>query len=174
MRALLSKASLFVLLVVTIPSARGQGVAVKKMALMSFTGSVEVKATPLQIWPALTEPAKAKLWYPGWKNTVETQNLSAVGQSLGFVDEWANAGKSIVLFVNKNKELRMAHMPNDGSYVCQVKFKLEPKGTGTLVTIIDQYSDEADVPLDRDTAAQVKAGMAKYLTDLKMVVEAKK
>ncbi len=62
-------------------------------------------------------------------------------------------------------------MPNDGSYVCQVKFKVEPKGAGSLVTIIDQYSDNLDAPLDKDTAATVKAGMLKYLSAFKAVAE---
>jgi hypothetical protein len=94
-----------------------------------------------------------------------------VGQSINFVDEWSNAGKSVVLFVDKYKELRVAHTPNDGSYVCQVKFKLEPKGTGTVVTVVDQYSDDLSVPLDKDTAAKVKEGTTKYMAALKAAVE---
>ena len=154
--------------------ARSQTVAVSKMALMSFTGTAEVKASPAQVWAALVEPGKAKTWYPGWKNAMETQSLATVGQALSFVDEWNNAGKSVVLFVDRNKELRVAHMPNDGSYVCQVKFKVEPKGTGTLVTIVDQYSDDLNVPLDKDTGAKVNAGMTKYLAALKATVEGAK
>lgn len=155
-------------------NVRSQTVAVAKMALMSFTGSVEVKASPAQAWAAIVEPGKAKSWYPGWKNATETQSLATVGAAIGFVDEWNNAGKSVVLFVDKGKELRVAHMPNDGSYVCQVKFKVEPKGTGALVTIVDQYSDDLNVPLDKDTAAKVKEGMTKYLTALKGAVEGAK
>ncbi len=91
-------------------------------------GAVEVKAPPAQAWSALTEINKLKSWYPGWKGATEVKPLAAVGQTVSFVDEWNNAGKSVVLFIEKNKELRVAHMPNDGSYVCQVKFKVEPKG----------------------------------------------
>ena len=165
---------ILLLMLGAVASVHGQNVAAAKMALMSFTGTIETKAAPAQVWAAFTEPAKAKNWYPGWKNAKETQALTAVGQACGFVDEWNNAGKSVVLFVAKNKELRVAHMPDDGSYVCQVKFKVEPKGTGSIVTIIDQYSDDLNVPLDKDTAAKVKAGMVQYLAALKVVAEGAK
>ncbi len=174
MRDQICRALLLILGLGAAGSARGQNVAVAKMALMSFTGTMETKASPAQVWAAFTEPAKAKLWYPGWKSAKETTALAAVGHSFSFVDEWANAGKSVVLFVDKNKELRVAHMPNDGSYVCQVKFKVEPKGTGAVVTIVDQYSDDFNVPLDKDTAAKVKDGMTKYMAALKAAVESAK
>lgn len=174
MRRFMGKILMLVLAFGAADNARGQSVAISKMALMSFTGTIETKASPAQVWAALTEPAKAKNWYPGWKTAKETQALATVGQSLGFVDEWANAGRSVVLFVDKNKELRMAHMPNDGSYVCQVKFKVEPKGAGSFVTIVDQYSDDLNVPLDKDTAAKVKEGMMKYLAALKATAEGAK
>ena len=171
MRSLCCKALAVIAALGIWSGARGQNVTVSKMALMTFTGTIEIKAAPAQVWAACTEPAKAKSWYPGWKNATETQPLAAIGNAFGYIDEWNNAGKSVVLFVDKSKELRVAHMPNDGSYVCQVKFKLEPKGAGTAVTIVDQYSDELNVPLDKDTAAKVKEGMTKYLAALKSLVE---
>jgi uncharacterized protein YndB with AHSA1/START domain len=174
MRRVLCQAFMLMFAAGLMSGANGQNVTVAKMALMSFTSTIEVKASPAQVWAAITEPAKAKAWYPSWKNAKETQALATVGQSIGFVDEWANAGKSVVLFVDKNKELRVAHMPNDGSYVCQVKFKLEPKGPGTVVTIVDQYSDDINVPLDKDTAAKVKEGMTKYMASFKATVEGAK
>lgn len=149
-----------------------QNVTVSKMALLTFTGSAEVKAAPAQVWTALTEIDKMKAWYPGWKNVAATARpLAAVGQMLDYVDEWNNAGKTVVLFLAKNQELRIAHVPNDGSYVCQLKFKLEPKGVSTLVTVVDQYSDALDVPTDKDTALLAKNGMMKYLAALKAVAE---
>lgn len=152
--------------------ALSQSVAVSKMALMTFTGSIEIKAAPAQVWAALTEIDKMKAWYPGWKNAVATTKpLAAVGQMLDYVDEWNNAGKTVVLFFAKNQELRLAHTPNDGSYVCQLKFKLEVKGASTVVTAVDQYSDGLDVPVDKDTALIAKNGMMKYLAALKAVVE---
>jgi uncharacterized protein YndB with AHSA1/START domain len=166
--------SVLVLVAGAMSGVQGQTVTVAKMALVSFTSTMEVKASPAQVWAAITEPAKAKGWYPHWKGAPQTQALAAVGQSINFVDEWSNAGKSVVLFVDKNKELRVAHMPNDGSYVCQVKFKLEPKGSGTVVTVIDQYSDDLNVPLDKDTAAKVKEGTTKYMAALRAAVEGTK
>lgn len=149
-----------------------QNVTVAKMALMTFTGSVEIKAAPAQVWAALTEINKMKAWYPGWKNVAATAKpISSVGQTLDYVDEWNNAGKTVVIYLAQNQELRLAHTPNDGSYVCQLKFKLEPKGAATLVTAVDQYSDALDVPVDKDTALLAKNGMMKYLAALKAVAE---
>lgn len=152
--------------------AFSQNVAVSKMALMTFTGSIEMKAAPAQVWAALTEIDKMKAWYPGWKNAAATTKpLTTVGHMLDYVDEWNNAGKSVVVYLAKNQELRFAHVPNDGSYVCQLKIKLEAKGAATLVTFVEQYSDALDVPTDKDTALTAKNGMMKYLAALKAVAE---
>ncbi len=163
---------LVLLCIVLIAPSFSQNVAISKMALMTFTGSTEVKAAPAQVWAALTEIDKMKAWYPGWKNVAAmTKPLTAVGQMLDYNDEWNNAGKTVVIYLAKNQELRLAHVPNDGSYVCQLKFKLEPKGASTLVTAVDQYSDALDVPTDKDTALIAKNGMMKYLAALKAVAE---
>ncbi len=155
-----------------IAPAFSQNVAASKMALMTFTSSVEVKAAPAQVWAALTEIDKMKAWYPGWKNVVATAKpLTTAGHMLDYVDEWNNAGKTVVIYLAKNQELRLAHVPNDGSYVCQLKFKLELKGAATLVTVVEQYSDNLDVPTDKDTALIAKNGMMKYLAALKAVAE---
>lgn len=151
----------------------GQTVAVSKMALMTFTGTMEVKAPPAQVWAALTDGAKIQSWYPGWKGATGVKSLTTVGASIAYKDEWGNPGKSVVLYAAKDKELRLANVPDDGSYVCQVKFKLEAKRTGTMVTVTDQYSDNLDVPLDKDTAAIAKASMMKYLAALKVAAEKK-
>ncbi len=161
------------LLLGVVAVASGQTVAVSKMALMTFTGTMEVKAPPAQVWAALTDGAKIQSWYPGWKGATGVKSLAVMGASIAYKDEWGNPGKSVVLYAMKDKELRLAHVPDDGSYVCQVKFKLEPKGAGTMVTATDQYSDNLDVPLDRDTAATAKASMMKYLAALKATAEKK-
>ena len=157
--------------VVTVASS--QTVTVSKMALMTFAGTMEVKAPPAQVWATLTDGAKVQSWYPGWKGATGVKSLAMLGASIAYRDEWNNPGKSVVIYAAKDKELRLAHVPDDGSYVCQVKFKLEAKGAGTTVTVTDQYSDNLEVPLDRDTAATAKASMMKYLTALKAAAEKK-
>jgi len=162
-----------ILLFGVVTGAFGQTVTVSKMALMAFTGTMEVKAPPAHVWAALTDGAKGQSWYPGWKGATGVKSLAVMGASIAYKDEWGNPGKSVVLYAMKDKELRLAHVPDDGSYVCQVKFKLEPKGAGTMVTATDQYSDNLDVPLDKDTAATAKASMMKYLAALKAAAEKK-
>lgn len=148
----------------------GQNVAVSKLALMTFEGKMDVNVAPSQVWTALTTGSQIPQWNPLWKTGLPA-SLTTVGQAVPFVDSWGNRGTSVVLFVDRGKELRVAHMPQDGSFVCQVKFRLEPKGGGTMVTVTEQYSDVLDVPLDRDTAATVKQEVTQYMAALKRVAE---
>jgi hypothetical protein len=154
-----------------ISTAHSQNVAVSKLALMTFEGKMEVKASPAQVWAALTDADKAPSWYPYWKTNKPAQALTSIGQTMIYIDGWNNKGKSVVIYIDKGKELRLAHMPDDGSYVCQSKFIIEPKGIATMVTIIEQYSDNLDVPLDKDTAAKVDQEMTQYMAALKTLAE---
>ncbi len=151
--------------------AHSQNLAVSKLALMTFEGKMEIKASPAQVWAALTDADKAQSWCPYWKTAKATQPLTAVGRTIEYMDSWGNGGKSVVIYAEQAKELRVAHVPNDGSYVCQVKFILEPKGNTTVVSVTDQYSDKLEVPVDKDTAAQVKQEITKYMAALKTLVE---
>ena len=148
-----------------------QNLVVSKLALMTFQGGIEIKAAPSSVWAALTEPDKVQQWCPYWKTGKITQPLSMVGQTVTYTDNWGSVGKSVVIFANKNTELRLANVPDDGSYVCQTRYILQAKGPNTLVTVTEQYSDKLDVPTDRDTAVQVKQEIEKYLPILKMVAE---
>ncbi len=165
--------ALFVWAMVGSVVARAGDVQVSKMALMTFSGEVQIAATPADVWAALTDKDKAVSWCPMWKDASNRQPLAQVGNSMDFVDEWKNPGKSVVIFVDEGKELRLAHVPNDGSYVCQLKIVLTPEGNATRVAATEQYSDALDAPTDKDTAAMMKTEMASYLAGLKAVAEKK-
>ena len=163
------------LLVLAATAAMGTGgVSVSKMALVTIDGSVEIGAPPAEVWSALTDGDKVQSWCPMWKKApVATRSLASLGASIAFQDEYGNAGKSVVIYVEPAKELRVAHVPDNGSYLCQAKFVLEGKGSGTVVKVTEQYSDALEVPTDRDTATTTKNAIAKYLGDLKALAEKK-
>lgn len=148
-----------------------QDLAVSKMALMTFEGDMMVQAPPAAVWSALTDADKVQSWCPLWKDAKMTKSLTAVGQTLDFMDDYGNAGKSVVIYLDPGKELRLAHVPDNGSYVCQAVIRLTPDGTGTKVHFSEQYSDAPDAPLDKDTAAQSKVEMEGYLKAFKDLAE---
>jgi uncharacterized protein YndB with AHSA1/START domain len=149
-------------------------VSVSKMALMNVDGSIDIAASPAKVWAALTDADKVQSWCPIWTQPpTGGKSLATVGNTVMFKDEYGNTGKSVVLYVDAMKELRIAHVPDNGSYVCQAKFILEGKGNATTVTVKEQYSDDMNVPVDRDTALKTKNGIAKSLADLKAMAEKK-
>jgi uncharacterized protein YndB with AHSA1/START domain len=148
-------------------------VAVSKMALITVDGSVEIDAAPAKVWSALTDADKVQSWCPMWKQVpAGMKSLGTLGQAIAFEDEYGNAGKSVVIYVDAGKELRLAHVPDSGSYLCQARFTVSGQGTHTLVHVTEQYSDALDVPTDRDTAIS-KQMIAKYLGELKVLAEKK-
>jgi uncharacterized protein YndB with AHSA1/START domain len=149
-------------------------VTVSKMALMTFNGATEIAAPPAKVWSALTDADKVQSWCPMWTQPpMGAKSLASMGATVAFKDEYGNTGKSVVIYVDPTKELRLAHVPDNGSYVCQVKFILEGKGGATVVKVTEQYSDAMDVPTDRDTALTTKNEIAKSLSDLKVMAEKK-
>ncbi|HET6349684.1 MAG TPA: SRPBCC domain-containing protein [Candidatus Krumholzibacteria bacterium] len=149
-------------------------VSVSKMALVTMDGSVDIAASPAKVWSTLTDADKIQSWCPMWKEPPKGgASLASLGNAVSFTDDYGNPGKSVVVYVDAMKELRIAHVPDNGSYVCQVKFNLEGKGNTTTVKVTEQYSDDMNVPLDKDTALQTKTEIAKYLANLKTEAEKK-
>jgi uncharacterized protein YndB with AHSA1/START domain len=160
------------LALVTAVPVRAGNVSVSKLALVTIDGAVEVSAPSAKVWSALTDADKAKSWCPLWKKApAAPKSLATLGANIAFEDEYGNAGKSVVIFVEPGRELRLAHAPDNGSYLCQARFVLEEKGGVTVVRVTEQYSDALDVPTDRDTAASTRQAIAAYLADLKTQAE---
>jgi uncharacterized protein YndB with AHSA1/START domain len=156
-----------------VPPAGAQSMQVSKMALVTFDGDARIQASPEAVWAALTGAKTARSWCPMWKDAKDPQPLTMVGTAIGFTDDYGNSGKSVVLFSDPAKELRLAHVPDNGSYVCQTRITLAPDGTGTRVHLTEQYSDALDVPVDKDTAAKTKTELEASLAALKTLVEKK-
>jgi uncharacterized protein YndB with AHSA1/START domain len=155
------------------PPAGAQSMQVSKMALVTFDGEAQIQASPQAVWTALTDVKSAQSWCPMWKDAKNPKPLTSVGAAVAFTDDYGNSGKSVVLFADPAKELRLAHVPDNGSYVCQTRITLTPDGTGTRVHLTEQYSDALDVPVDKDTAAKTKTELEASLVALKTLAEKK-
>jgi len=147
---------------------------VKQVPVVRVHASTIVAAAPAAVWAHVTTGKNLVTWCPQWKSARNaTVNLTRVGDVLDYSDEWGNAGRSIVTFVAANKELRVAHEPNDGSYMCQARLVLAPVAGGTKVDFWDQYTDESP-PTDRDaTSKKMQAEADETLAALKRSVEKK-
>jgi len=135
--------------------------------------ATEVVAAPADaVWAHLTTGKNVVTWCPYWKSdTNAAVNLTKVGDVLEYADDWGNKGRSVVTHLVKEKELRVAHEPNDGSYMCQARLVLEPADKGTRVRYLEQYTDESE-PKDREaTAGKMEAEMKAALAALKKGIE---
>ncbi len=96
-----------------------------------------------------------------------------VGDVLDYADAWGNGGRSVVTFLAKDKELRVAHEPQRGDYICQAKFILEPTTKGTVIHFWDQYTDESKPEDLQATAQKMESEIAAMLAALKKGIEKK-
>ena len=147
----------------------------KQIQTARLHSQIHVDASQAAIWSYATRGANFVDWMPMWNRPRNAHvNLLRVGDWLDFVDEWNNRGRSVVTYVARNKEVRLANEPLDGSFLCQVKVMLEPEGRGTLVHLYEQYTDESPATEFSATAQKVQAAMDRALQSLKTEVEARR
>ncbi len=128
----------------------------------------QVAAPLAAVWAWMTQGKNLATWCPQWKSPTNVKvSITKVGDVLDYTDEWGNGGRSIVTYLVKGKELRVAHEPNKGDYMCQAKFILEPVGTGTRVHMWDQYTDESSATDMQATAQKMDVELARTLAALK-------
>jgi uncharacterized protein YndB with AHSA1/START domain len=145
---------------------------VQQIPVVRLTVQTQVAAPPAAVWSYITTGKNLVTWCPMWKDAKNSKvNLSKVGDSLDFMDQWGNGGRSVVTYIDPNKELRIAHEPQDGSYVCQAKLILEPSGDGTIVHYVEQYTDESSPEDLKATAAKMEAEMQETLAAVKKGAE---
>lgn len=145
------------------------------VTVVRLTDGVEIAAPPATVWKTLTTGKSLVTWCPMWKSDANAKvDLTKVGDSLAFMDDWGNGGRSIVTYIDPDHELRVAHEPNDGSYMCQARVILEPSGdNGTALTYVEQYTDESSKEDREATTTQMQDEMAKTLASLKKLAETK-
>lgn len=147
----------------------------EKVAVVRLHVQTEVAAPPAAVWAHMTTGKNLVTWCPEWKSAENAEvDLTEVGDVLDYTDAWGNGGRSVVTYLEKDKELRVAHEPTKGDYMCQAKLVLTPAGKATTVHYWEQYTDESE-PKDLEaTAAKMESEMAATLAALKRDVEQKK
>ena len=76
-------------------------------------------------------------------------------------------------YLAKDRELRVAHEPTKGDYMCQAKIVLERSGPGTRVHLWEQYTDESSPADMQATAQKMETELASTLAALKKGLERK-
>jgi hypothetical protein len=170
-RVLVCSSAIALCFAVLVPTARA---APQQIPVMRIAVEQEITAPPAAVWAKLTTGRNLVTWCPVWKSARNVAvRLTKVGDVLDYTDAWGHGGRSVVTFIASGRELRVAHEPADGSYMCQSRFILTPQGGGTLVKYVEQYTDESS-PTDRAaTAGKMDAALRGELVALKKAVEKK-
>ena len=145
----------------------------QQVPVMRVHAETEVMAKPEVVWAHMTTGKNLVTWCPQWKSPKNaTVNLTRVGDVLDYTDEWGNGGRSVVTYLDRGKELRVAHEPTKGDYMCQGKLVLTPTEKGTKVVMWDQYTDESSATDMAATADKMDKELATTLAALKTSCEA--
>lgn len=165
--------TILLLAIALIGSAISAAADIKTIPVVCLTAEIEIKAAPAAVWTQLTEGKNLITWCPVWKSSKNSAiRLAKVGDSLDFTDQWGNGGRSIVTFYAPARELRVAHEPENGSYLCQARVTLAPGGAGTRLSWVERYTDESPESDRTATATRMTADMKATLATLKTQAEA--
>ena len=146
----------------------------KQVPVVRVHAETEVAAPPTAVWAYMTTGKNFITWCPQWKNPSNARiNLAKVGDVLEYSDEWGNGGRSVVTYLVRNREIRVAHEPAKGDYMCQAKLVLTPTARGTRVSYWDQYTDESPPPDLEATAGKMENELQQTLAALRKGVEKK-
>jgi len=146
--------------------------APREIPMVRVHAQTTVTASPAAVWSEMTQGKNLVTWCPIWKNPSNAKvAIAKVGDVLDFTDEWGHGGRSVVTYLARDRELRIAHEPNDGSYVCQAKMVLTPKGNTTVVDYWEQYSDESAAPNRAATMSKMESEVNRTLANMKSAVE---
>ncbi|MBI1798167.1 MAG: SRPBCC family protein [Candidatus Eisenbacteria bacterium] len=154
--------------------AAGAGAETKQIPMVSIHSEMQIAASPAAVWSYITTGKNFVTWCPNWKAARNaTIRITRVGDVLDYADEWGNGGRSIVTYCVMNKELRVAHEPFKGDYICQGKFTLTPAAGGTMLSFWDSYTD-ASAPKDMEATLQkMQAGSDQSLKAIQQALEKK-
>ncbi len=143
-----------------------------RVTTMRVSAETTIAAPPEAVWNSVTRGESLITWCPAWKSDANrSARIQKVGDVLEFMDAWGNGGRSVVTYLDAAKELRVAHEPNDGSYLCQAKLTLTPDAKGTKVVLLEQYTEEQDAAAADANAKKVEAGLNEMLAALRASVQ---
>lgn len=137
-----------------------------RITLVRPASTIEIMAEPHKVWKRLTSAeGMSAFGVTGDKK----KSLEKVGDNIhGSVA--GDAGNMVVTHVAKESEWRAAFEPDQGNYVCSIRFLLKPQGKNTLLTYADWYSDEKAGMVDQNLKEAEKT-MKESLARFKALVE---
>jgi hypothetical protein len=145
---------------------------VKQVMTARIRSQISIQAPAAPIWLYATQGRNFAAWMPEWNQPRNAKiNLVKVGDWLDSVDEWNNKGRSVVTFADRNREIRIANDPLNGSFMCQTRLRLDPGPEGTIAQLTEQYTDESQPADFSATALKMQAAMDRALAALKAGVE---
>lgn len=157
------------ILVAFLPAAAVEALSVKKTALITIPAKFEIKASPTQVWAALTLVSGfGRLTGFRPQSGQKVISFFRVGDHV-LAQVWEDRGRLVVTEFVPERELRVTWEPEKGHYLCQKRILLSPSSAGTSVEYWDRYTD--DQPNSDETAKQVAADTEKNIEMFKRWAE---
>ena len=149
------------------------------MDSLTITNSITIDATPAQVWDALTNPAKTKIymfgcetvsdWTPGspllWRMEHEGKELIAVKGNIGEIQP-----EKRLVYTVFDPQSAVADIPDN---YLTVTYELVPGNGQTVLTVTQgDYLTVADGPRRYEETYNNGEGWNPILVDIKKLVEA--
>ena len=137
-----------------------------RITLVRPAASIELMAEPHKVWKRLTSAeGMSAFGVAGDKK----KSLDKVGDNV-HGSMAGDAGNIVVTHIAKETEWRAAFEPDQGNYVCSIRFTLKPQGKNTLLTYADWYSYEKPAMIDQNLKEAEKS-MKESLARFKALIE---
>jgi hypothetical protein len=130
-----------------------QAPKVAKATQVELTSEFTVEAPASRVWQELIS-ASGFGALTGFRPEKPDAPLGKIGESVR-ASVWEDKGLLIVTGAEAQKELRVSWEPDNGSYLCQKRVRLQSAGNGTRVLYQDRYTDTQPAASVDQTAQQV-------------------
>lgn len=144
--------------------------AVTKGTLVKIQGEILIKANQASVWAALTTTeGLGKL--TGIKGLPAGGKITKPGDAFPGT-AWTDAGLVMCTLFARETELRTTFEPTSAGYLCQHRILLKRDGSGgTMLTVLDRYTDDSAAAQVDATAAIVANQLATQLEAFRVSVE---
>lgn len=143
---------------------------ITKGTLVKIHGQILIHATSANVWDKLTS-TEGLGKVTGLKALPAGGKVGKAGDAFP-TTAWTDAGTVTCTFFGKETELRMTFEPASAGYLSQHRITLERGPTGgTMVTVLDRYTDDSAPAQVDATATTVANQLATQLEAFRVSVE---
>ncbi|MFN0006405.1 MAG: hypothetical protein ACKVXR_00745 [Planctomycetota bacterium] len=144
--------------------------AITKGTLVKIQGQILIKANNATVWAALTT-TEGLGKVTGLKGLPAGGKFSKTGDAFPGT-AWTDAGLVTCTYFGKETELRTAFEPTSAGYLCQYRIILQrDPSNGTMLTVLDRYTDDNEAAAVDATATIVANQLATQLEAFRVSVE---